>query len=101
MKTWHQMVEADLRRVLGIPDGVAIAATIPLGKPAGNHGPVRRRPLRELVYDDPWERDAPWAQDPEGTKHPSAAPPQRPTPRPLHPARAGAGRSYPTTPNPA
>ena len=76
MTTWHQTVEADLRDLLGIPDGVAIAATIPLGRPAGNHGPVRRRPLGELVYDDRWDGAASWASDPDGTRHTSAGPPR-------------------------
>ena len=57
---WHAFVEDELRAVLGIPEGVAISATIPLGRPVGRHGPVRRRPLRELVYDDAWEAPADW-----------------------------------------
>lgn len=76
MTTWHGFVEDDLRRVLGIPDDVGIAATIALGRPEGGHGPVRRRPLRELVYEDRWEGDAPWAVDPPGTRFTSAGPPQ-------------------------
>ena len=64
LTTWHQLVEDELRELLGIPDGVAIAATIPLGRPRGQHGPVRRRPLAELVYDDRWDGVAPWAVDP-------------------------------------
>jgi hypothetical protein len=76
MTTWHQTVEAELRELLGIPDGVAVAATIPLGKPAGHHGPVRRRPLGELVYDDRWDGPASWAADPDGTRHTSAGPPR-------------------------
>jgi nitroreductase len=74
MTTWHAFVEDELRTLLDIPDDVAIAATIPLGKPAGHHGPVRRRPLGELVYDDRWDGAAPWAVDPEGTSHTSAGP---------------------------
>lgn len=77
MTTWHQFVEAELRELVGIPEGVAIAATIPLGRPAGSHGPVRRRPLRELVYEDRWEGPAEWAVDPEGTQFTSAGPPRR------------------------
>jgi nitroreductase len=77
MSTWHQLVEDDLRRIVGIPDGVLIAATIPLGVPVGHHGPVRRRPLHEVVYDDRWEGEAPWAADPDGTRFTSAGPPKR------------------------
>ena len=57
----HAMVEDDLRRVLGVPDDVALAATIALGRPEGHHGPVRRRPLDEVVFEDRWGASAPWA----------------------------------------
>lgn len=73
---WHALVEDELRDLLGIPAHVAIAATIPLGRPAGGHGPVRRRPLGELVYDDRWEAPATWAVDPPGTRFTSAGPPR-------------------------
>jgi len=65
---WHAAAEDELKAVLGIPPGVAIAATIALGHPEGGHGPVRRRPVRELVYEDAWESPAPWAEDPPGTR---------------------------------
>lgn len=73
---WHQYVEDELRDVLGIPADVGISATITLGRPEGGHGPVRRRPVQELVYDDGWEQPAPWAQDPAGTRFTSAGPPR-------------------------
>ncbi len=72
---WHHAVTDELRDLLGIPDEVAIHATIPLGRPAGRHGPVRRRPLRELVYEDRWDHNAEWAVDPPGTRFTSAGPP--------------------------
>ncbi len=75
MTGWHAPVDGDLRRLLDIPDDYEIAATIPLGRPAGRHGPVRRRPLPELVFDDGWDRSAPWAVDPPGTRFTSAGPP--------------------------
>ena len=52
-----------------------IAATITLGRPEGSHGPVRRRPMGELVFEDRWGNAAPWAVDPPGTRHTSAGPP--------------------------
>ena len=64
MTVWHMAVEVELRALLHIPEQVAIAATIPLGRPVGHHGPVRRRPLSELVYDDGWDSPATWAVDP-------------------------------------
>jgi nitroreductase len=73
---WHAPVEAELRARLGIPEGVVVAATIPLGVPVGRHGPVRRRPLGELVYDGGWEQPALWAVEPEGTRHAQAGPPR-------------------------
>ena len=77
MTTWHVFVEAELRSLLEIPEQAAIAATIPLGRPSGQHGPVRRRPLRELVYEDRWDAPATWAVDPEGTRHTAGSPPRR------------------------
>jgi nitroreductase len=65
---WHALVERDLRDVLGIPEETALCATIPLGKPQGNHGPVRRRPIKDLVYDGGWDQPASWATDPAGTR---------------------------------
>jgi nitroreductase len=64
---WHHLVEAELRELLQVPDGVAMSACITLGRPAGRHGPVRRRPLRDLVFDDAWGNSPEWAVDPEGT----------------------------------
>lgn len=72
---WHLGVEKDLRELLGVPDHVFIAATITIGRPAGGHGPVRRRPLDELVYGESWESPPVWAVDPPGTRHTSAGPP--------------------------
>jgi len=72
---WHAAVEAELRELLELPDEVAIAATITLGKPEGNHGPVRRVPLGDFVYDGKWGDSADWAVDPAGTRHTSAGPP--------------------------
>jgi nitroreductase len=61
---WHGGVEAELRELLGIPDGVALSACITLGRPAGRHGPVRRRPLSDVVFDDAWGQQAVWAVEP-------------------------------------
>lgn len=66
---WHQMVEPELRELLAIPDHVALSACITLGRPAGAHGPVRRRPIGDLVFDDGWGETATWAVDPDGTRH--------------------------------
>ncbi len=75
MTSWHVFVEAELRDLLGIPEEVFLAAAITIGRPEGHHGPVRRRPLAELVYLDEWGSSAPFATDPPGTRYTSAGPP--------------------------
>jgi nitroreductase len=60
---WHLDVERQLRDVLDVPGHVALSACITLGRPAGRHGPVRRRPLSEITYDDRWGAEAAWAAD--------------------------------------
>lgn len=74
---FHAAVDAELKRLLGIPPEVFIAATITLGRPLGRHGPVRRRPMAELVYGDSWGTAPDWAVDPPGTRYTSAGPPKR------------------------
>ena len=72
----HHMADGDLRGLLGIPDGVEIMASITLGRPLGRHGPVRRRPLPELVFGERWGQPPDWAVDPEGVQHTAAGPPR-------------------------
>jgi nitroreductase len=76
LTVWHGLVEAELRALLGVPENVFMAATITLGRPVGHHGPVRRRPLSELVFADRWDQPAEWAVDPPGTRFTSAGPPR-------------------------
>lgn len=73
---WHYAVEAELKQLLGVPEEVFLAATITIGRPLGHHGPVRRRPLAELVYGEAWEQAPAWAVDPPGTEHTAAGPPK-------------------------
>jgi nitroreductase len=74
---WHHMVEPQLRELLEIPDAVAMSACITLGRPAGSHGPVRRRPARELVFDEVWDHDATWVIEPPDARHTSWRTPGR------------------------
>jgi nitroreductase len=83
MTSWNLLADAELRELLGIPDDVLVAAAITLGRPQGHHGPVRRRPLEELVYSDAWGGSAPFATDPPGTRHTGAGPPPQPQPGPV------------------
>ncbi len=75
LTAWHAGVEEELRSLLEIPDDVFIAGTITIGKPAGAHGPVRRRPMRELVFSETWGSCVDW-EDPPGTRFTSAGPPR-------------------------
>ncbi len=82
---WHAPVEGELRQLLGIPDGVGISATIPLGRPLGNHGPVRRLPVADVVFDGRWGHPAEWAADPPGTRFAGPPPSGTPATSPLSP----------------
>jgi nitroreductase len=75
---FQALVEDRLRPLLQVPDGVFLAATITIGRPEGRHGPVRRRPISELVYGDQWGKAPAWAVDPPGTRHTAAGPPRAP-----------------------
>ena len=75
MTGWQHAAEAELRALLQIPEGVDLMATITLGRPEGHHGPVRRRPLGELVYGERWGEAPSWAVDPAGAAHTAAGPP--------------------------
>lgn len=74
MTGWHAGVAAELKELLAIPTETVIAATITIGRPAGGHGPVRRRPMQELVFGDRWGMAPGWAVDPPGTRHTAAGP---------------------------
>ena len=76
--TQIQMLVADeLHEALAVPDTVALHATITIGHPAGHHGPVRRRPMSELVFEDGWGVAPAWAVDPPGTEFTQAGPPRQ------------------------
>jgi nitroreductase len=60
---WHLLVERELRDLLEIPEGVELSLCITIGRPRGSHGPVRRRSMRELVFEERWAEPAPWAED--------------------------------------
>lgn len=46
--------EPDVRDLLGIPAPWGVHAMVPLGKPMGSHGPLRRAPLESMVSYDRW-----------------------------------------------
>lgn len=62
---WHLGVEDELRGMLEIPDHVALSACITIGVPEGRHGPLKRKPLADVTYDDAWGTPANWAHEPD------------------------------------
>jgi len=44
-----------LREAVGIPDEWFLAGHIVVGWPRGHHGPVRRRPLTDVVFRNRWD----------------------------------------------
>jgi nitroreductase len=47
--------EEEVRRILEIPEPWGTAAAIPIGYPVlGGHGPISRRPVEKLAFEDSW-----------------------------------------------
>jgi nitroreductase len=46
--------EVELRSLLGFPEGWGVHAMVPLGHPKGNHGPLKRAPLSDMVHHNTW-----------------------------------------------
>ncbi|HEY8547527.1 MAG TPA: nitroreductase family protein [Acidimicrobiales bacterium] len=55
--TLHLHAERTLRERTGLPDHLHIATTIPVGWPAQRFGPVRRRPVAEVLHWDRYRGD--------------------------------------------
>lgn len=51
---WHLFRSAAWHSALGVPKGQAIYALIPVGWPQGNFGPVRRRPVDDVLHWNRW-----------------------------------------------
>jgi nitroreductase len=54
-----------LREAVGVPDDWMLAGHIVVGWPRGKHGPVRRRPMAEVVYMDQWGEQTDFTIAPE------------------------------------
>jgi nitroreductase len=52
--TLHRLYEADVKKLLAIPDDVETMALIPIGHPRGRFGPPRRLPVEEVVFWEKW-----------------------------------------------
>jgi nitroreductase len=54
LTTFHRTYEAEVKQLLGIPDGVETFALIPLGWPRGKFGSGQRIPTERVVFWDKW-----------------------------------------------
>jgi len=54
LTTLHKFHEADVKQLLGIPDGVETMALIPVGYPRGKFGAAARMPAEKVTYWDRW-----------------------------------------------
>jgi nitroreductase len=52
---WHVDADQELRDVVGIPQEWRLAALVAVGWPLGRHGPLRRRPVRDVASLDQWD----------------------------------------------
>lgn len=51
---WHMMLEREWKSTLGIPSDVHTFAVIPIGWPKEAFGPVRRRPVADVLHRNHW-----------------------------------------------
>jgi nitroreductase len=59
LTTRHLLHEKEAEAALGLPQGVHSYAILPIGYPMGNFGPVRRGPLKDIVFQDRWGQPYP------------------------------------------
>lgn len=55
LTVWHLFNNADWREALGVPGDVGVYAIVPVGWPLGRFGPVRRRPVDEVLHWERWQ----------------------------------------------
>ena len=54
LTTRHLIFEKEVNDILGLPDNAETFAILPIGYPVGKFGPVSRRPLEEVTFQDIW-----------------------------------------------
>lgn len=53
----------ELMQALGIPEKNEIYCLIPLGYPTDKHGPMRRKPVKRVVFWERWDQSWPFAEE--------------------------------------
>jgi nitroreductase len=58
LTTIHAFFEDEVREIINLPPDVQTYALMPIGYPQGKHGPVNRKPVREIAcldsFGNPW-----------------------------------------------
>jgi nitroreductase len=54
LTTMFTQYSQDVKDLLGIPDDADPVALIPIGFPGGRFGPLRRKPVQEVVFAERW-----------------------------------------------
>jgi hypothetical protein len=54
LTAWHLLAEDEFKEALGIPKEAKTWAVIPIGWPLRRFGPVRRRPVDEVIHHERW-----------------------------------------------
>ncbi len=54
LTTLHKTHEAEVKKLLGVPEGVETMCLIPMGWPKGNFGAGPRLPVEKVTYWDGW-----------------------------------------------
>jgi len=58
LTTIHAFFEDEVRKVVNLPPDIQTYALMPIGYPQGKHGPVSRKPVREVAcldtFGNPW-----------------------------------------------
>lgn len=54
LTTLHKIRDAEVKKLLGVPDEVETIALIPIGRPLGRWGRPKRRPAGEVTRWDRW-----------------------------------------------
>jgi nitroreductase len=58
LTTLHAILEDEVKAVLEIPKEVQTWALMPIGYPVDRFGPVKRKPINEVAFQDRWGN--PW-----------------------------------------
>ncbi len=58
LTTLHRSHEAEVKQLLGVPEGTDTMALIPIGYPVGKFGPTSRIPAEKVVYWEKWGQTA-------------------------------------------